>query len=472
MKGLGSCQIKEAREGRDSKRPSLDFTSAEKSSVAAEVWARLGNVANYCEPFFGSGAVLLLRPHAPKIETVSDLDSYLCNFWRATKHDPEAVVEYADGPVMEADLHARHRWLVLSDDAAAFRERMRHDPDYYDPKIAGWWVWGICCWIGSGWCNVTDTGTWMEGRTADGDCEQRTPQISNSMSIHAKGQDNRKPLIGGGEGQLGHGIHAAGPQDKRPLLGGRSERDDGHGVHRKLKQKKPQACGNGYSSGIHVKGQMPELSGDDGASGRGVHASGMTPVGPANSEGYKRPKIPDGGEGSGINGQARPQLADAYSRGRGVNGNDDAGTCAQRRAWLLNWFNNLRDRFRTVRVCCGDWRRVCDSESVTTRLGMTGIFFDPPYGAKAKRDMKLYAKDSGTVAADVRAYCLERGQDPAMRIALCGYVGEGHEVLEANGWSVFAWESQGGYGNRTNNANKKKERIWFSPFCQHEEMLF
>ena len=30
-----------------------------KRKVAAEVWSRFGTVANYVEPFFGSGAVLL-----------------------------------------------------------------------------------------------------------------------------------------------------------------------------------------------------------------------------------------------------------------------------------------------------------------------------------------------------------------------------------------------------------------------------
>ena len=36
-----------------------------KSSIAAEVWARFGDVANYTEPFAGSLAVLLARPHWP-----------------------------------------------------------------------------------------------------------------------------------------------------------------------------------------------------------------------------------------------------------------------------------------------------------------------------------------------------------------------------------------------------------------------
>lgn len=33
-----------------------------KSRVTREVWARFGDVPNYVEPFFGSGAVLLGRP--------------------------------------------------------------------------------------------------------------------------------------------------------------------------------------------------------------------------------------------------------------------------------------------------------------------------------------------------------------------------------------------------------------------------
>ena len=121
-----------------------------KSRVADIVWDRFGDVANYVEPFFGSGAVLLARPHPPRIETVNDLDCMVANFWRAVKSDSEAVVKWCDWPVNEADLHARHLWLVQG--LPAHRERMLTEPDYFDAKIAGWWVWGICQWIGSGWC--------------------------------------------------------------------------------------------------------------------------------------------------------------------------------------------------------------------------------------------------------------------------------------------------------------------------------
>jgi len=120
-----------------------------KSRAADIIWQRFGDVPNYVEPFAGSLAVLLARPHAPRTETVNDLDCYLANFWRAIANKPEETAMHADWPVSEADLLARHRWLVAQSD---FRDKVRLDPDYCDPKIAGWWVWGLCSWIGSGWC--------------------------------------------------------------------------------------------------------------------------------------------------------------------------------------------------------------------------------------------------------------------------------------------------------------------------------
>jgi DNA adenine methylase len=121
-----------------------------KSRAAPIIWPRFGDPANYVEPFAGSLAVLLSRPTEPRLETVNDLDCYIANFWRAVQSDPQAVAHWADWPVNEADLHARHLWLVQR---AEFRERMKTDPDFYDVKIAGLWVWGISCWIGGNWCD-------------------------------------------------------------------------------------------------------------------------------------------------------------------------------------------------------------------------------------------------------------------------------------------------------------------------------
>lgn len=122
-----------------------------KSKVAHIVWEHFGDVPNYVEPFFGSGAVLLNRPHPVRTETVNDADCFLSNFWRALANDPDGVARAADWPIIECDILARHKWLLAQTD---FRDKMRIDPDFYDVKIAGWWVWGLCAWIGGGWCHA------------------------------------------------------------------------------------------------------------------------------------------------------------------------------------------------------------------------------------------------------------------------------------------------------------------------------
>lgn len=121
-----------------------------KSRAAHLVWEALGDVGNYVEPFAGSLAVLMRRPHKPGNEIVNDLDCYVANAWRAMKLAPEQVAEKCDWPVNEADLHARHRWLHRQTE---FRERIADDPDFYDARIAAWWIWGLSCWIGDNFCH-------------------------------------------------------------------------------------------------------------------------------------------------------------------------------------------------------------------------------------------------------------------------------------------------------------------------------
>ena len=84
----------------------------------------------------------------------------------------------------------------------------------------------------------------------------------------------------------------------------------------------------------------------------------------------------------------------------------------------------------------------------------------------------LYNEDSFTVAAQVREWAAENGPRPNLRIALCGYEGE-HNDLEKLNWTKTAWTANGGMANMHNvrrpNANRKKERIWFSPNCLGKE---
>ena len=178
-----------------------------KRRVASEVWAAIGDVDNYVEPFAGSMAVLLERPtdHAAKAETVNDADCYLSNFWRALKADPDALAEHCDWPVNECDLLARHLWLV--EHGRKRIESMEADPDFYDAKVAGWWVWGINAWIGSGWCQGNGPWRAVDGKVVltDGRGVNRTrPHLSNA----GRGVNRNLPHLG----SAGQGVNDASEQ--------------------------------------------------------------------------------------------------------------------------------------------------------------------------------------------------------------------------------------------------------------------
>jgi DNA adenine methylase len=149
-----------------------------KRTVAADVWARLGSPAQYIEPFCGSAAVLLACPRPAALEVVCDGSGFIANFWRAVKHQPAAVAEWADYPVSHIDLGARHGWLMAQRDRIGAEMQ---DPDWPgDAKVAGWWLWGQCCWIGSGWCDwfgqIPHAGNAGRGVQAIG----RIPHVSDA----------------------------------------------------------------------------------------------------------------------------------------------------------------------------------------------------------------------------------------------------------------------------------------------------
>lgn len=166
-----------------------------KSRVAHLIWDALGDVEHYVEPFFGSGAVLLARPHPARCETVNDADGMLANFWRAVSADPDAVAHHAAHPVNEADLHARHLWLVSAKGGIA--ERLMADPDWHDAKAAGWWVWGISCWIGSGFCSGEGPWVNVDGVFTKRDTGQGVNRQRPHLSTYGHGVNRQLPHIGG-----------------------------------------------------------------------------------------------------------------------------------------------------------------------------------------------------------------------------------------------------------------------------------
>jgi hypothetical protein len=183
--------------------------------------------------------------------------------------------------------------------------------------------------------------------------------------------------------------------------------------------------------------------------------------------GQKRQLPHLGDAGRGIN-RKLPHLGNA---GRGINrqlphlGDAGRGQCAEWSDHLREMMQTLSDRLRRVRICSGDWKRVCASPTTTTGHGLTAVFLDPPYGTEANRHPGCYAVDSMDVAEEVRQWALSRGDDPLTRIALCGYDTE-HAMPE--NWTAVPWKANGGYalqGDGQGRINAAREVIWFSPHC-------
>ena len=111
-----------------------------KSWIAPHVWQRLGPVVNYVEPCCGSAAMLLARPTPQGLETLNDRCGFLINAYRSIRADPSTTAAWCDWPVSEVDLFARHAWLLRQQPTLV--PQLEADPCFYDPQIAGWWIWG------------------------------------------------------------------------------------------------------------------------------------------------------------------------------------------------------------------------------------------------------------------------------------------------------------------------------------------
>jgi hypothetical protein len=67
----------------------------------------------------------------------------------------------------------------------------------------------------------------------------------------------------------------------------------------------------------------------------------------------------------------------------------------------------------------------------------------------------------------VREWCIANGDNPRLRIALCGYADEHDDLMPAT-WQRLRWRARGGMANtgkNEKNKNRYKEVIWFSPAC-------
>lgn len=122
-----------------------------KNRIAYEIWERFGKINIYIEPFAGSAAVLLNSPYIVKLEILNDRYSLITNFFRSAKYAPNKTAKYAKNLVSETELHAIQDYLISQKDLLT--KKLEDDLEYFDPKIAGLWVFGLNSWMGTNWCS-------------------------------------------------------------------------------------------------------------------------------------------------------------------------------------------------------------------------------------------------------------------------------------------------------------------------------
>jgi site-specific DNA-adenine methylase len=391
--GHGIMSSKGVISGRVLKAP-FPYYFGGKSTVADVIWAALGQPKHYIEPFFGSGAVLLSRPdYNPQkhMETVCDKDGHVANAWRGMQFAPDELAKFCDWPVNHADLNARRKYL---NDNAGLLLRLCDDPEYFDAKMAGYWIWAMSSWIGAGLTRPDSM-----------------PRVGDIGGVH------KITLV----------------EESAPALHVQDPYTPGQGVAQDLSRNRPQVALQGS---VHALSKIPLPTHETGVGkrpcygakgARGVHKTTLT----AEPDPLLDVRAP-------------------YTPG------------------LYEWFRQLSERLRRVRVVCGEWNRVCGGDWQDD-CGTCGIFFDPPYSDEAGRDKSIYHEESGTVAHEVREWCRKRADRKTYRIVLAGYFDE-HSCLLDEGWTVHRWSARGGFANRgkgntKGKINRHKEALFFSPHC-------
>lgn len=391
-----------------------------KGRIVDLVWERFGpDVKVYSEPFAGTIAILLGCPFGRiQREIVSDTNGHIANFWRAMQHAPREVARWADYPTFHHDLSARHRWLV--EWARRNAARLLEDPNWFDAQAAGWWVWGISNWVGSGWC--LDAG----GKIAK--VSDKRPYLRDRSGMGGKGISAQRLIGPDGlpvrQGSTVRSMALPDVYDKRPFVLGKGTDEQGVSVQRDVLPS--------------VSDRRPMMDHKGGGVGVSVQRLNISD---------KRPYVRDNGYGRGINAQAR-----AFE---GTVGTGER---------LVEYFEALAQRLAGVVTLNRDWSSAVTptllQHTPTSPKPPVAIFLDPPYRTTGGRSTQLYQSDSDgdsdRAAQNSYEWAVEHGD--VYRIVYCAHEGD---FPLPEGWDCHDIMFPGGGKRRY----RIKDRIMFSPAC-------
>jgi DNA adenine methylase len=349
--------------------------------------------------------MLLARPHdySTRTETINDADGFISNTYRAIAYDPEETAYWCDRPVSEVELTSWHLWLKAQ--RPDLTERLMADPFYFDPVVAGAWLYGIASWIGDGWC-VAD-GPWVnvDGRLVD----------RRKIEASGEGVPKKMPEVG------------TGPNSQ---MGGRAK---GIQAYRGIPKQMPKI------------GAVPDGPGHKGNTGM----SGI--------QSYRYQGVP----------KKMPMVNGAgFTTTQGVQTYDTPSALLTYFARLSARLRRVRLLCGDWKRCVKD--SVTVNHGLTgVFLGPTdAIFLDPPYPS-AEHSMAYHGDND--IWHEAAAWAIERGDDPRLRICIAGYWTEAIDALFPASWERVKWEARGGYSNQSadgrGRANAKRECLWFSKNC-------
>ena len=186
----------------------------------------------------------------------------------------------------------------------------------------------------------------------------------------------------------------------------------------------------------------------------------------------KRPHIDRNPVGQGVSAQRKEIPHINFNQG-------GQGITAQRRAFSTNnnpytgdrlnhWFSQLATRLARTYILCKDWSDIFSTTLtglVQGKTGTVGVFFDPPYATKGRKE-DLYRVDSMSIAAQVHAKAIELGANPNIRVCVAGYVDDYSDWPD--GWEMVNWGRDGVRmgGAKVQNYDRT-ECLWFSPSCMN-----
>jgi len=158
--------------------------SGSDPEMANAVSSRFSLVDTFIDVFGGSASALFGRRIVTGLEVLNDINGFVTNYYRAVRHDPHAVADHADWPIFDRDLVARHHWLVTRG-LRQMAPLQQGNPNWFDARIAGWWLWGSMHWGRPGWCAGTGRWSVANGRvvTARGSTKVMLPSIGDATNI-------------------------------------------------------------------------------------------------------------------------------------------------------------------------------------------------------------------------------------------------------------------------------------------------